>query len=415
MTLRHLIEYFKINKVSNKLVYILGIMLLFWAIFDGIISYITPIVIINNGISETLMGIIIGTSSVAGALFDFIACRIFKNHFYKRLFLLMFALCLVYPLILFKANSFVIYLIAMAIWGIYYDLKNIAIFNFVGRFTKRSEHSDSFGLLEVFLSIGYLIAPILIGFVIAESFDWKPFALAWIFIGISLIFYLVLISLDKNDLSQSKSAENKKQRNIWSEIRVWSDIGKLALPVLLLTMFLNIIDSFFWTIGPLFAESLSKVHQFAGFFMTAFTLPALIVGWYVGKFTRKFGKKNTAFTSLLIGSIFLLFILFISNPIWIIIDIFVASIFFSLAWPAVNGAYADYISETVKFENEITGLEDFYTNIGYIIGPILAGFIAERIGYSGAFFFLGTFGIVLSLLLLALTPKSITLNKNVNS
>jgi MFS family permease len=101
--------------------------------------------------------------------------------------MVMFAVCLVYPLILFSANSFVIYLIAMVLWGIYYDLKNIASFDYIGRYTEKREHADSFGLLSVFSSAGYLIAPLIVGLLVAESVDWKPAIMAWIFLVFSII------------------------------------------------------------------------------------------------------------------------------------------------------------------------------------------------------------------------------------
>ncbi|MFZ2310130.1 MAG: hypothetical protein WAW11_01140, partial [Patescibacteria group bacterium] len=116
--LRLLANYVKNYRTGKMALYIFSTMILFWAVYEGIISYMTPLIISENGISESMMGIIIGTSSIAGALFDFLACQIFKNTYYKRIFLIMFAICLIYPLLLSQANSFMIYLLAMATWGV---------------------------------------------------------------------------------------------------------------------------------------------------------------------------------------------------------------------------------------------------------------------------------------------------------
>jgi MFS family permease len=195
------------------------------------------------------------------------------------------------------------------------------------------------------------------------------------------------------------------------EVKIWSKIGKILLPVLFLTFFLNFFDAFFWTIGPLVAESLAGVHRFAGLFMVAYTLPALLVGWFVGVFTRRFGKKHTAFMSLFVGSLLLSLLFFIKNPIIMMVEIFVSSLFMAMSWPAINGTYADYISETVQYEKEIEGLEDFYTNLGYIFGPIISGFVADRLGNINAFVLLGLAGILISITLLLFTPKKIVLKK----
>jgi MFS family permease len=141
--------------------------------------------------------------------------------------------------------------------------------------------------------------------------------------------------------------------------------------------------------------------------MTAFALPQLLVGWFAGSFTRKYGKKKTAFISLFIGSAFLMFFAVIGNPFVLILDAFMVSVFISMAFPAVNGAYADYINETDEYEKEIEGLEDFYTNFGFIIGPMAAGFLADQLGNGIMFSLLGLLGVITAAVLIMTAPKSI--------
>jgi len=225
-TLRHLVWHFKRYGSKHKALYFLSLIFLFWAIFDGIVSYIAPLVIVESGLSKTLMGIVIGASSVAGALFDFLMCRIFKSTFYRRIFIIMFAVCFLYPLILWQAKSFVIYLIAMALWGIYYDLKSFGIFDFIGRHTEPVEHSSSFGVVAVFLSLGYLLAPILAGVLIGEMVDWRPFVMAWIFLLISFLFFLILFYLMRKEKSNSGQKEHECRKvNLFLEIGLWEKLG----------------------------------------------------------------------------------------------------------------------------------------------------------------------------------------------
>lgn len=413
-TIQHLVQYVNNYKEKTQPIYLLGLMLLFWALYDGIISFLTPIAITNHGISETLMGIIIGTASISGALFNFFLCRIFKDTNYKRLFLYMFAICLVYPLILFQANSIFIYLIAMALWGIYYDLRNIANFDYINQTSNKKEYANQFNLLMIFTAVGYLLAPLFVGALIADTFDWRPYALSWMFAVMGFFFFLLLLSVSKKQKKESEACEPTSSRTVRMEAHLWNQIGGIIFPVLLLTFFLNFFSAFFWTIGPIFAASLKELHPFNGLFMAAYTLPSLLVGWSVGSFTRRFGKKKTSFVSLIIGSSVLFFILFLSNPFLLILDIFVSSFFLSIAWPSVSGVYADYISETPTYEKEIEGLEGFFTNLGYLFGPMLAGFLAESFGKIYAFSFLGIFGVCLGVLLMMISPHKINLLKKMN-
>jgi len=190
-------------------------------------------------------------------------------------------------------------------------------------------------------------------------------------------------------------------------------VGHLFFPILVLTVFLNLFDSFFWTVGPLLAESFSSSRQFAGFFMTAYSLPTLLIGWFVGSVTLRFGKKRTAFFSFLLGSL-ALSTLVLANNFWLLLVIvFVASSLSAMAWPAINGVYTDYISEAHKLEKEIEGLSDMAANLGYIIGPVLAGFLADRVGNAGTFSVLGLVGVIIALVLIKFTPKQITIPQSI--
>jgi MFS family permease len=414
-TLRHLVVHLKRYDTKHKALYFLSFMLLFWAIYDGIISYITPLVIVEEGMSKTLMGIVMAASSVAGALFDFLMCRLFKSLLFRRVFLVMFTICFLYPLILWQAKTFFLYLIAMGLWGIYYDLKSFGVFDFVGWHTAKEEHSSSFGVASVFLSLGYLLAPILAAALIGELVDWKPFVLAWVFLLISLVFFVILLILTRNERNQIPLSNISESRpvNFFAEFGLWRKVGAVIFPVLILTVFLNIFDAFFWTVGPLLAESFSSMHQFAGFFMTAYSLPTLLVGWFVGSVTARLGKKRAAFISFLSGSLVITLLIFTSSPLMMILIVFLASFLSSLAWPAINGAYADYITEAHNLEKEIEGLEDFASNLGYIIGPILAGFLADRVGNAGTFSVLGLVSVIISIFLLKITPKHIIIPKDI--
>jgi cyanate permease len=184
-SLNHLVVHFRQYGFKHKTLYTVSLMLFFWSIYDGIISFISPILITERGFSNTLMGLIIGSSSMAGAVFDFILSKFLQNSYYRRLYLLMFGICFVYPLVLWQAKTIYLYLIAMALWGFYYDLQGFGNFDFVGREMETEEHASSFGVIGVFRSLGYLIAPLLVGLVIGQTLDWRPFALAWLFLLLS--------------------------------------------------------------------------------------------------------------------------------------------------------------------------------------------------------------------------------------
>ena len=97
----------------------------------------------------------------------------------------------------------------------------------------------------------------------------------------------------------------------------------------------------------------------------------------------------------------------IKEPWLILLIILFSSFFISISWPAIRAAFADYVSESHKYEKEIEGLMDFSINVGFIIGPALAGVTAGIVGNSEAFALMGVAGIFITIYLVKITPKNI--------
>lgn len=322
----------------------------------------------------------------------------------------MFILCFTYPLIIWQAKSLWLFIVAMAIWGFYYDLMNFGTLDFVSRKIHPEKHSASYGIITIFKELGYLLAPIIAGFVIGSFNIVKPVILMGIFISSAVIFYGILTYFTRKEKTEYISASKHKPFNVIVETSIWKHIGFTLLPVLLLSLFFNIFDSFFWTLGPILAQRYTALKPFNGLFMTVYTIPTLLFGWYVGSLTKRFGKKRTAFVSFLVGSLVLSLFATMRSSIFILADVFFSASFTSIVTPAINGAYADYLEETALVEKEIEALNDFFTNIGYIIGPMIAGILADKLGIAQTFSVLGIGCAGLAVVLIFITPKKITVD-----
>lgn len=391
-------------RAAHSSIFLVCGMMLFWTLSEGMVSFIVPLKISNAGFSDTMLGFIIGTSSLAGALFDLVACRVFKNTFYKRIFGLMFVLCLSFPLLLMHATTLLAFVIGMAIWGIYYDLRNIGNFDYIARTTDKEGSAQAFGLIQVFQSVGWIIGPILVGFLAGEVVGWKPFAAIYTFLGISVAFFIMLYFWKgTNKRQKDPSKERPCRRGTWSEGKMIGLVAYALFPALFSIFFINFVDSFFWSIGPLFAEELG-LGMFAGLFITAWSLPAMLLGWNAGKVALKFGKERVAYGAQLLAVLALSPIFLVHSGIAIIVLIFIAASFTALAVPAYQSMFTDYIHEREDLEKEIESLEDLYTNLGYVFGPILAGLSSDLLGYSLTFSLLGS-GVALMAVFLFMANK----------
>lgn len=394
---------------KNKPLYLFFLVLFFYTIFDGILSFVFPLAIQQNGYSKTMIGIIIGGSSVAGGIFDFIISRYIRNTHFRRIYILMFIICFLAPAVLWAAKPVWIFLIASGLWGMYYDLYHFGRFDFLSRATTSDGHSGSFGLSYIFTSLGYMIAPILAGLVIGNYIDWKPYLLMYSTLLISIFFFCLLLYAVKKRKDQYYANQIYKPINFLKELHLWKKIGKIIFPLLIFTLLINAADAFFWTIGPLFSENFKDIQPFNGLFLTLYELPPLLVGWFIGSVTLRYGKKRTAYFAFIIGSLILISFAFIQSFAIFLLVIFLSSVCIAIAWPSLNAAYVDYICEARGQEEEIEALNDFFSNLGFIIGPVSAGILADNFGNQNAFAVLGFIGVIVALILWRKTPKEITI------
>lgn len=396
---------------KGSLIYTFGAMALFFMLFEGTMSYILPLVVLEHGFSKTLIGIILSIAAISGVFFDFAIYRIFKNAFYRRLFIVMFILAFLYIFMIWISESFILYVIAMAMWGFYYDLRSFGTLDFVTRYSEKKNISSNFGILQVFQSIGLLLAPLVAGFLIFNEVDWEPFAVAFVFLSIAALFFLFILLKARNEKQFIPAHEHSERKSISEELAKWKTIGRLILPVLALAVFSTVLDSFFMAIGPLVAESL-PLEPVDGIFMFAYLLPPLLIGGFVGQLVSKFGEKNTALFGLLIGSAILSTILFFGNPFEIILIVFFASCFTCMMSPVIQSFYAHFIHGAPKAKKEIQELGDFSSNFGYVLGPLVAGVIADNFGNMAAFSVLGAIGVIFAALLFVAMPSKIRLKGN---
>lgn len=388
----------------------------FWAIFDMVLAYALPLILTEHGLSNTEMGFVIGSSSIAGVAFDFLMCRFVKKINFRRVLLGMFAFSALYALVLWQAKTIPMYLLGMIVWGIYYDLSNFGIFDFVSRYTDKDEHSASFGVIQVFKSLGGIVAPLIASLLIVDFVDWKTFAGSAVFLAVGLLFLILLLIMTRRKKMTVSDQEgccvNEKPLNFLNELHLWKSVGKYIFPALLLTFFLYTVDAFFWTIGPIYSETLG-LYEFNGLLLTAYSLPAIFAGFSISKLTGKYGKLKVAYASFLVASILLSLFALVSalSPLLTIALTFLVATMVSISYPSVNGAYADYIAEVSKVEKEVESLEDCFTNLGYVIGPAMAGVLADLFSPEKAFSVIGIAGVIFALVLMRSALKRKKLNE----
>src|SRR6185369_17781218 len=114
--------YKKLVTIRPFYIFLATIFLVLFA--DSIMSYYFPLVVESNLNSNTLVGIVMALSSMAGLACDLIFPQLFQRKTWKFLLIAGIFFAITFPI---SANlgiafsSLIIFIIASILWGIYYE------------------------------------------------------------------------------------------------------------------------------------------------------------------------------------------------------------------------------------------------------------------------------------------------------
>ena len=121
----------------------------------------------------------------------------------------------------------------------------------------------------------------------------------------------------------------------------------------------------------------------AGWVMTAFGAGSMVGAYIGGQLTDKYGYYYIQIIALLGSAFFMTILVFVKDFYWIWITVFLFSMLADSLRPANSVAIASFS----KPENRTRSfsLMRFAINLGFAIGPAIAGLVAQHFGYSWIF------------------------------
>ncbi len=373
----------------------------FVALADALMAYSSPVLIESALGGPALLGIVLAVSSVFGLLADFLIGKWFGNKPFSFFLFWTIMLALVFPLTLLLFPPIVpIFIVAMAAWGIYYELLEFSNFHFIHKHQPSEKHAWSWSVIYLVKSASYALGAFSAGYLLHVS---TKIPLMGAIVSCLLALSLLLLLFKKKPTHLI--AETPKKRSVFAELAVWQLIGKRIFPVWLATFSLLFVDALFWSIGPVMAEEFSGKN--GGLLLSAYMLgaiPAMVVG---NRFGHRLGKKRSAFIAAIFAGLFLMAMGLRHDFYFIIAMAFCAATFTAIALPKILGAAEDYMDRLKSFGSEMVGLERSAYSMAYVLGPISAGLISSVSSYQQTFVILGAGLILVSIVLLIITPRKI--------
>jgi len=197
--------------------------------------------------------------------------------------------------------------------------------------------------------------------------------------------------------------------NLIEEIGYWKVLFVHVWPILLVSYLLGVLDATFWTTGVVLSDILLKKDWIGGLFLSAYTFPAIFLGFLVARLGIYQGKKKMAEKFLLAAGIFMALLGNVDSIVAMVLIAFLIGVMTSVAWPLSNAVYSDILARMGKEQKHLMGMSSSMINLSYITGPVIAGLLANNIGEQKTMMWMGVFVAILAVILLLVTPKKLKL------
>jgi MFS family permease len=380
--------------------------LFFIRLADAIISFWAPNQIQSALASPVVMGLIISFQSGIGFAADLVFPRMLRTTKARRLIFLSIIMSALTSL--FLAGSvfkpfILIFLVTMAIWGIYYELISFADYQFMGSVVPVTMRSGVWAVAGMFINLAYFLGPLIAAYLLIRGYFVTE-----IVIFLCLIIGFIIFTLTKNSHDGATQID-LKEVNPWVELKHWLTLSEHIWPAIILSLLLGIIDSTFWTTGAVWSEKLASINIIGGLFLPLYQLPSIFLGVFIAEWGIYKGKKILSEKILIIAGLFLIGLAVNGTIAWQLAMVLLSSIALAISYPLVAGVYTDIIARMGKEKKEMIGLISSITNVAYVIWPPVAGYIALRVGERLTFSVVGGLVVAVSVILLFVTPKKLRL------
>ncbi|MEB8330515.1 MFS transporter [Flavobacteriaceae bacterium KMM 6897] len=242
--------------------------------------------------------------------------------------------------------------------------------------------------------------------IIAQQYGVTPYPF-YLGIGISIIGLLLTLFLVKDTRKfvdqEQKSTETKTLENVFLETsfkdRTLSSITQAGLVN-------NLNDGMIWGLLPILLLSFNYDTKSIGIIAAIYPAVWGIGQLFTGKMADLYSKKGMLFWGMLLQGLAILLIPFLTGFYQLASIAALLGLGTALVYPTFLSAIAEATSPRQRAES--IGVFRLWRDLGYAIGAIVSGVIADLFGVEYAVLTIGTLTVISSLVIKVRMPKNIT-------
>ncbi|MBU1133027.1 MFS transporter [Patescibacteria group bacterium] len=397
--------HFRKLKISPLIVFSTIIFLI--SLHDGIMSYVSPVILNSKLQDPFLVGLILSSSSLFGMFFNFIIATFYDHKDYRFFIPRMLFFALLFPTIyLILPRDYIPFVLAMIVWSVYYEFRNYSKYNFVHEFLPPQENTEAWSVMTMFQSASYMIGPAIAVFLTTKNLDAPLYASITI-VSTAIFLYIIFLKFYAKDKLKTKKVAKGSFSDVINQLKTFKILFKKLWALITFNFTLALLDVSFWTVGVLYSEKLRQTHDFGALFIIVYGFPAIFVGLVTPHIYQKLGKKRTAFISGILAGLSLVAVGFAQNIFLILGSVFLASAFSGITFILICATFEDYVTRLDGEENDIVSMSQFSINLAYAAGPVILGLIARTYSFGASFITTGVILVLSAILSMLVVPRKI--------
>ncbi|URZ08535.1 MFS transporter [Clostridium felsineum] len=340
---------------------------------QGMVIPILPDYLKQFGAAGTVAGYLVASFGVAQFIFSPIGGRLSDKYGRRKMILVGLFFTVISDFIFAISHRLFLLYVARFIGGIGLGIMVPSVLAYVSDITTRETRAKGMGYLSASMNLGMVLGPG-IGGMIASFGIRIPYFFAS---ALGLIATILTVILPETLKVEPKkvSKEVKNQNSILKELVKSVHTPYFRYLLLILVMTFGLVN--YETVYSLYVEQrygFSSQQISVLITLGAFIGIVIQVG-LIDKVVKRFGEYKIIRISLIMASITLLLMLIKVNFGYLL---FVSAIFFafnSFLRPIVNTLLSNEAHDNQGF---VSGLNNTYTSMGNIVGPILAGNLFDK-------------------------------------
>ncbi len=409
---------FVLDRFSTRRITLFLAPIFFIFVADATMSYTFPIIVERDLMSNTLLGLVMASSSVAGILCDITFPGLLRRRGWGFQFILGAALALLFPVaihlsVFFAPAFFAVF--GAVVWGIYYELLQFSEQGMVTEEEAPHEYARTWSIIYMVSLMTTIVGPVLgAALLLRPVIDHTATVL--ILQGMALILATVIVTKMKSRSAIDTTCTGPRCKSAFSDMadivnsaRSWALLIGAVFPAILMGVMTKWVEATYWTLGGLFGQSVDG--SAFGWLVIIFYEVPLFLGAFLlaGRRIRAHKKRLSQIALIIGGALLTCTILAEHDPLLLYTIIGLSSFAFSFAYPLNDAIYSDIIDRLEVGKLQLIGLAKANSSIAYIAAPIVMGIMADYAGYYATFSTLGIMATLVGVLLLFVTPRKLRL------